>query len=359
MRYFGLAVACSVLLITACDNDQRAAQPVVASKIGGGSYVFVDTTGYVLVKALFPGQRPEVEVYLWWERNFGEPFGDVNGDGDYDPGIDIFIYSTNPALNMDLNYNSRYDGPDDPWSPGIPFDDVDGNGTLRLEADAGENYSPAVPFCDHNENGQWDSAPAFTFYRMARCRSVGQGWGRVSLEFNEADSAWYRFRSDSGVVYDLRGHSVRLPNWWYLPDTHRIPGLAFQSSPRGLSYTNQIDNVSIDIANTDLPISVDDEDYSIVIGGSAIPCDRSVRYEQTLDTLGIRLDGLLEIAITNLKEPQPPVAIPRNAYWIFYFRKTEGLVAMHCSPYLSQREAWIFLDSRTQSLPCLMQRLSR
>ncbi len=98
------------------------------------------------------------EPYIDGDRVLGEPFTDVNLNGIYDEGIDIFLFSNDPVLNQDLNHNSRYDGPNDKWSPGLPFADLNGNGIYdprNFKYDYGE------PFLDLNQNGQWDSQDGF------------------------------------------------------------------------------------------------------------------------------------------------------------------------------------------------------
>jgi outer membrane receptor protein involved in Fe transport len=98
------------------------------------------------------------EPYLDGDRILGEPFTDVNLNGFYDQGIDIFVASNDPVLNQDLNYNSRYDGPNDPWSPGLPFEDLNGNGVYDPP---NGTYDYGEPFYDLNGNGEWDPQDGF------------------------------------------------------------------------------------------------------------------------------------------------------------------------------------------------------
>jgi outer membrane receptor protein involved in Fe transport len=98
------------------------------------------------------------EPYIDGDRSWGEPFSDVNLNGVYDQGIDIFIYAPDDAINMDLNRNSQYDGPNAPWSPGIPFKDLNGNG---LFDERNGRYDYGEPFLDLNGNGKWDARDGF------------------------------------------------------------------------------------------------------------------------------------------------------------------------------------------------------
>jgi outer membrane receptor for ferrienterochelin and colicin len=93
----------------------------------------------------------EAEPYIDGDINLGEPFDDMNENGIYDAG-DRWDGS------MDLNGNGKYDGPDDPWAPGIPFEDRNNNGTYDApngQWDAGEFYT------DMNGNGKWDDSDGF------------------------------------------------------------------------------------------------------------------------------------------------------------------------------------------------------
>jgi len=65
---------------------------------------------------------------------------------------------------MDLNRNGQYDGPNDGWEPGIPFEDRNGNG-LFDHPDATTNYTPGDPFIDLNGNGIWDPGGSASFLR--------------------------------------------------------------------------------------------------------------------------------------------------------------------------------------------------
>lgn len=101
-----------------------------------------------------PSATTREEPYIDGDSSLGEPFIDVNKDGIYEEGIDRFITALDPARNMDLNRNNRYDGPNDPWVPGIPYIDYNGNGVY----DAPNNrYDPGEPYTDINKNGKHDT----------------------------------------------------------------------------------------------------------------------------------------------------------------------------------------------------------
>lgn len=84
----------------------------------------------------------------------GEPFIDMDKDGVYNPAVDRFITCNCPE-NQDLNHNSQYDGPGSPYSAGIPYRDLNGNGVY--DPPTGSTiWKPGEPFIDRNGNGRWD-----------------------------------------------------------------------------------------------------------------------------------------------------------------------------------------------------------
>jgi len=94
------------------------------------------------------------EPYLDGDINLGEDYTDVNNNGIYDEGIDIFILSDGPD-NQDVDRNSVYTAPYPYgiWSPGIPFIDRNGNGLYDLP---NNQYDPGEQFVDLNGNGVYD-----------------------------------------------------------------------------------------------------------------------------------------------------------------------------------------------------------
>jgi outer membrane receptor protein involved in Fe transport len=96
------------------------------------------------------------EPYLDGDVMLGEPFEDLNQNGTYDPGIDLFI-----AQYQDLNHNGLYDGPDGRWSVGIPYIDRNGNGIFDFR---NEQYDQGEQFTDINGNGRFDFGGSSTFF---------------------------------------------------------------------------------------------------------------------------------------------------------------------------------------------------
>ncbi|MFH1699894.1 MAG: TonB-dependent receptor [Candidatus Zixiibacteriota bacterium] len=100
-----------------------------------------------------PTATTRSEPYIDGDSCLGEKFIDINRNGIYDLGIDRFVTALDPAINMDLNRNNRYDGPNDLWEPGIPYIDYNGNGIYDLP---NNRYDPGEPFVDLNKNGKHD-----------------------------------------------------------------------------------------------------------------------------------------------------------------------------------------------------------
>ncbi len=136
------------------------------------------------------------EPYIDGDSVIGEPFTDVNGNGVYDQGIDIFIRSVG-ADNQDLNHDGRHNGPGDPWEPGIPFVDRNGNGLY--DAPNGV-YDTGEPYVDKNGNGKHDSGGNSTFYDPGSYSS---------------DATWhYRntktYRGEGKLFWQLGNHELKL-----------------------------------------------------------------------------------------------------------------------------------------------------
>jgi hypothetical protein len=154
--------------------------------------VSFDTSVYYIVRS---SGYDQIEPFIRTEKIIGEPFTDRNGNGVYDPGVDLFVFSTDPAKNQDLNHNGKYDGPDSYWTPGVPFDDIDGNGFPREKDDG---FLPGAPYCDFNHNGKRDGEP-FTSY-VCSIEDTLLDSTTSTYQFYFSDSA-FAFTSDSLVSY--------------------------------------------------------------------------------------------------------------------------------------------------------------
>ena len=153
------------------------------------------------------------EPYIDGDQSLGEPFTDVNNNGTYDEGIDIFVMSGDDSINQDLDRNSRYTSPrNNSWSPGIPFIDRNGNGIFDMP---NYQYDPGEPFTDVNGNGEYDYGGSSSFLNVGNYESETV-WhhrrieqesleGRVYLQLgNHELKAGIEFRLEHLLKEDIR-----------------------------------------------------------------------------------------------------------------------------------------------------------
>jgi hypothetical protein len=154
-----------------------------------GDYLF-DTNG----NGTFDYDRRDVvdshdpEPYIDGDQSLGEPFTDVNNDGVYTEGIDIFIMSEDPDLNQDLDRSSDYTAPYDPWQPGIPFIDMNGNG---IYDEPNYSYDPGEPFTDVNGNGKYDYGGSSNFLNVGNYEAETV-WHHRQIEQYTLETRLYR-----------------------------------------------------------------------------------------------------------------------------------------------------------------------
>lgn len=128
-----------------------------------GDYLY-DTNG----NGVFDHDRRDVvdehnpEPFEDGDINLGEPFTDINNNGFYDEGIDIFVMSAG-SDNQDLDRNSAYTSPYEVWVPGIPFIDRNGNGLYDMP---NFKYDPGEKFTDLNGNGKYDFGGSANFLNV-------------------------------------------------------------------------------------------------------------------------------------------------------------------------------------------------
>ncbi len=197
-------------------------------KWNSGDYLLIDTNG----NGKYDPDRGQVtnqdkpEPYFDGDRVLGEPFTDVNLNGVYDAGIDIFVLAVDPAVNQDLNRNSKYDGPSDPWLPGTPYIDRNKNGIYdppNGRFDYGEAYD------DVNLNGRFDTVDGFYDYgheqwAFYQNRSAARWTGdfKITKVFTKEHEV------KTGVAVDFHKISygdLRYPNFVYdgIPDGGEYP----------------------------------------------------------------------------------------------------------------------------------------
>ncbi|PWB75469.1 hypothetical protein C3F09_02425 [candidate division GN15 bacterium] len=148
-----------------------------------------------------PINRHTPEPYVDGDSILGEPFTDLNANGRYDPGVDLFVRSTDPATNQDLNRNGRHDGPENTasyqWEPGIPYMDRNGNGIY--DAPNGR-YDPGEPFLDVNGNGRYDYGTATSFLNP----------GSYDVDVVWQDNETKTYRGELKVYRQMGPHELKL-----------------------------------------------------------------------------------------------------------------------------------------------------
>lgn len=312
-------------------------------------YVHFDYMRHYLIRSNFRYYEQTSEEYVWWEASLGEPYTDMNGNGVYDIGTDIFIMSADPETNQDLNHNGRRDGPDDRWSPEFPFDDLDGDGIKSGEwpAEPREYYVPGLPFCDYNTNDIWDSLSAYDIYRAAVCSIKTISPSVEAVRFNYCNN-YYSFTSDSGVVYRLPEYqSVQLSESRLSMELNDS-GLTYQGS--GSFHLLGFGASDTGLVDTALPITT-----SLCCNHQA---DKRISLRQTLRIENTYYSNLLKIRIDRVRGPQPDDHRLDSAFWEFYFDRHLGLIAHRFNTLGDSLdpEAEFFLETRSDSFPLPMSR---
>lgn len=117
--------------------------------------------------------NPVAEPFIDGDSVIGEPFFDLNANGRYEPGIDVFVKAPKgDPENQDLNKDGLYNGPESPWSPGIPYYDRNGNGVYDL---GNNQYDFGEPFTDKNGNGIHDQGGS-AYFRDPNTYSSATQW---------------------------------------------------------------------------------------------------------------------------------------------------------------------------------------
>jgi len=146
------------------------------------------------------------EPFIDGDTIIGEPYTDLNRNGVYDDGIDIFTSAD------DLNSNGKYDGPEDDWTSGVPYDDLNRNGKYDRPDQV---YNPGEPFVDLNGNGKWDGKDLFFdsgFDRRATYSHRRSDIYTIKLDVTSAPSIHHDMKT--GVEYKfvkLRMADLRYP----------------------------------------------------------------------------------------------------------------------------------------------------
>lgn len=281
-------------------------------------FVVLDEQSNMLYR--IAGAHGSLEPFLDSEAIIGEPFTDMNGNGIYDPGIDLFIRSVD-STNQDLNRNGRHDGPENiwigNWTPDIPWDDIDGNGCLRAgpycelpepELSANSNYTPGVPYCDYNENGVRDNV-SFIGPQLATWKVIESRGTEKTIVLNCAHHT-YGFVSDSGRIYSAETFNFRDSFFLYLSDS-------------SLAYHDWY--IGFEIFSGDSIWSHSRIRDTITSGVYRYVLSREIVLDDSLSIRGTMYRQLLRVSIDSISQYNGPKT---SLKYQFYFAPGSGLIAI-------------------------------
>jgi hypothetical protein len=288
----------------------------------------LDTTGYFVVR--WSGWD-RTEPFLNTEKIIGEPFTDNNGNGVYDAGVDGFVISTDPARNQDLNHNGKYDGPNSEWTPGIPFDDIDGNGLPRNE---GNGFLPGVPYCDFNHNGKRDGDPYWSEVFCLR-RYLSDSTGDF-YQFRLSDST-FSFHSDSGITYVVSTGPFS-PSW------SPAQSLVLRAD------TLKFGTIPVLFGDTIVPDTLQD---SVVEGGSRLVFTRATITNSTYNFFGMQTSGLVRV-IVDVSDAAPINYLGMRLE--IYFAPGKGPIGYVYRPSSQVQNQYFHFGERVATLPIAMTR---
>jgi len=342
LRLLSVAACLICIIAVSCGEFSKPIVPQITEPILFDDYVRFDTSRFMIQRSTIG--LGWVEWYLSCESSLGEPFTDVNGNGVYDPGIDIFVMAVGPE-NMDYNHNGKHDGPDDPWEPGIPFDDHNGDGErscYSLGWYPERHYETWMPFCDLNGNGRWDSLSNLR-HKVVKWGIVNEDSTGVEYQPVENDSLFW-YTTDSGVQ-----HWQPEPHEW--PDSNSNMGFILDDSGligttahtwlRLLYYGNNT------VDTTRMP-----RWWS---GCGYVTLRKTVHTDQDLEIYGVLHQDLLMVRFDQPRgDSGQDVSRCENDYWEFYFAKGTGLIAGHFDVHQRLRETWYYYDRQFDSAPILM-----
>jgi hypothetical protein len=276
-----------------------------------GELAVFDTTAAIFSRLEYPSSGSKIpEPLVNWEQSLGEPFTDNNGNGVYDAGVDTY---------QDINNNDAYDGPGDPWTPGIPFDDIDGNGEFREDpGDHISGYQIGLPYADFNENSIHDG-DLKAVYGVVKWVKGTWLYGLPAYYPAPADAV-YRFVSDSGMVYDLPFRFTPTMNAVIVESD----GLYLRLDPNPVRILSKGDIVA-DSAVAPKPAAPDE-------------FTRTVTLNASINVDGVTYSDLVKVQLEDTDDQ-----------YIFYFARKRGIIAYEYLHDISATPGnWVTYTRRTE-----------
>ncbi len=344
-----------------CDEDK----PIIpiTPEYSLTDFVHFDKMKFVLRRDSLNGFSNWGE-YVLCDRSLGESFTDVNGNGVYDEGIDIFIISNRPD-NQDIDRNSRYTYPDEPWVPGIPFDDVDGDGEFDSIGSINDYYAyeNGKPFCDYNGNGIHDDTLGFT-YTLLKCSTFTSG-NMIEYFFYKYPKCFYSYTSDSGKNYWLPTNSALFNSFCDdlgQPCSQPFSNPVFKISDSGLCvYIKEsfgqtyiigdillLDSGKINLSGVAKRVIFCHSSYT-----DTVEFSRTNSINQSLEIGDTIFKDLLKVRFDSAIVLNTGMYIP-GRFFEFYFSLELGLIAYRISVDDQQRIREYYFDIRYETLPIPM-----
>ena len=347
MKYLGILM-CAVLSFALFSCGSESVSPDEnENTVAYNDYIWFDT-GYHMAK--YQGQAEVIypEPVLDWEKSLGEPFIDNNGNGIFDNGIDEFTMC-DCAQNMDLDHNGRYTGPDDAWEPGIPFDDINGNGEFDYKNyNYSWDYSPGEPFADYNDNGVWDENPEFAYTVIGLVQYENDLGDKLTTIGRHIIDSLY-FISDSGITYEIPFVNNGFSGKQSFTFTQRDSGLYFSY----LGDTNLVAGREFFVIDTgDIEPGIEyhrlvkSTDYYILY------YDRTVETGVELNVDGKTYTDLLHIIFNNPDASTPEgyyTEVFEGTFYEFYFSRTKGMIGFLTRPVYNYSIRTQFYDVKLPS----------
>ncbi len=324
-----LVLAVIGLMAVACSDNDNPTGPEPAQSVA--EYIWFDTTSILIAQSTSDYYRPVEGYWVDGDSIIGEPFIDSNHNGVYDPGVDGFVMAADPAVNMDLNRNGRYDGPYDLYYPGEPYEDYNQNGVYDAPEQA---YDIGEPFFDVNGNGIHDDSP-----RGGGLILQG-GW-----RHDTSSSVYHWFYRDSvarwesplGQVFVFPTHSQvwnqsaqdyrwdPLVNVYYSTDS-----LKFQDNATWMIPLAELGEATTGVDTVQM--------IRIATPGLTARMRRTTELGQSIEIESLTYEGLLRIRFDQF------VLFDNTAdnsiFYEFYFSKDLGLLAGSWKPYFGKANSF-------------------
>ena len=130
------------------------------------------------------------EPYVDGDINLGELYVDINKNGVYDFGEEY----------EDLNANGKYDGPNDDWTPGVPFIDRNNNGYFDY---SNGTWDPGEFYVDVNHDGKWNGVDGFMDWgHERRCYYHNRKSTMLTLKFDFTSQVTKEHQIRTGIMVE-------------------------------------------------------------------------------------------------------------------------------------------------------------